>query len=431
MGDWVRALFFVVFVLWGGVDLSAADTTVVLWDQQRLDSSYRVDFTRLVIPDARERYRKITLTYTLECPRFGCDPWDRVGEVWIMDSAKAAPHHTDDLNPLFFEVPRYDMGRFVTPYGKAWRWEFDVTHLRSLLHDSVTFGTYISIFKGTNHHGDPIGYLVSASLHFEEGEPDFLATDVDLLWQGSFEYGNPDIPIEDTLRPMTFRIPEEFGVVRVTASGHGQGNTDNAGEFARKLHTLKAGAATFAHYLWRDDCDRVAAGEQYGSWKYPRAGFCPGSAIYPWINDVSSFYRPGEELTLDYDVEHYVNECYPGVEPCPCATCEWNDAHTMPHFLMFTQLIHYRLGPSTPSLREAFNVEYEGESTLILTPDLAEPTDLTVTVMNAMETVVLRQQFRGIRNRPLRLDLAGTPGRYQLKVETEEGVWRRVVEVEG
>ena len=241
MGDWVRSLFVGLCVLWGGVDLLAADTTVVIWDQQRLDSSYRVDFTRMVVPDARERYRKITLSYRLECPRFGCDPWDRVGEIWIMDSAKAAPYHTMDLNPLFFEVPRYDMGRFVTPYGKAWNWTFDVTHLRSLLHDSVTFGTYISIFKGTNHHGDPIGYLVSASLHYEEGDPDFIATGVDLLWQGALEYGNPDNPIEDTLHPMTLRMPEDFAVARVTASGHGQGNTDNAGEFARKLHTLKAG----------------------------------------------------------------------------------------------------------------------------------------------------------------------------------------------
>ena len=97
---------------------------------------------------------------------------------------------------------------------------------------------------------------------------------------------------------------------------------------------------------------------------------------------------------------------------------------------MFTQLIHYRLGPSTPSLRDAFSLRREGASTLVLTPDLDEPTDVTVTVLNAMETVVLKQQFRRITDRPLHLDLAGTPGRYQLKVETAGGVWRRVVEVE-
>lgn len=409
---------------------AAQDSVVVIWDRQKLDSTYRVDFTRLVVPDAREKYKRITLTYELECPRFGCDPWDRVGEIWIMNPEQASRHHPSELNPLFFDVEHFDMGRFVTPYGKAWSWSFDVTHLRSLLHDSVTFGSYVSIFKGSNHHGDAIGFLMSASLHFEEGEPDFYATEVTNLWNGHFYYGFPEFPIQDSLAPMVIEPSEEFGVVRVVASGHGQGNTDNAAEFARKLHELKAGEARFAQYLWRDDCGEVAAGEQYGSWQHSRAGFCPGSAIYPWINDVSRFYRPGGEILLDYDVEPYVNNCRPGVVPCPCDDCEWNDyGHTKPHILMYSQFVHYRIGRTTPALKNAFGLESIGTDRFTLTPKLDRPTDLNLTVLNAMGTIVLHHRYRSITTEPLDVDLAGTAGRYQLKVESDAGVWRRMIEV--
>ncbi len=42
---------------------------------------------------------------------------------------------------------------------------------------------------------------------------------------------------------------------------------------------------------------------------------------------------------------------------------------------------------------------------------------------------MLHQKYRNITTSPLSIDLGGAPGRYQLKVETEEGVWRRTVVV--
>lgn len=411
--------------------LQAQDTTIVVWDRQRIDSQYRVDFTRMVVPDARKKYKRIIMTYTLECPRTGCDPWDRVAEVFILDSAKAAPYSTDDLNPLFFDVPRYELGRVVTPYGQGWSWEFDVTRMRPLLHDSVTFGTYVTVYSGSNHHGDITGFLASMSLRFEEGEPDFYATNIDLLWQGLFLYGIPEYPIEEHLTPISVKPKTEFAVARIVASGHGQGNTDNAGEFARKLHTLKAGNAVFAHYLWRDDCHKVAVGEQYGSWKHSRAGFCPGSEIYPWENDLSTFIRSGSTLTLDYDVEPYINNCRPDVDPCPCPDCEYNDfGHTMPEIAIDGQLIWYTIPPSTPAMQDAFTIK-EGSTPdeVLLQPNLKRPTDVTVTVLNPLGTIVYRQFMRGITSATIQIDLSTTPGRYQLKAETRDGTFREAIVV--
>ena len=406
------------------------DTTIVVWNKQRIDHNYRVDFTRVHFPDMRQKYKRIIMSYKLECPRTGCDPWDRLGEVFILDPAGAANYPTDSLNPLYFGVDRYELGRYVTPYGEDWSWERDVSHMRSLLHDSVTFGTYITIFKQFNHHDDPIGYLVSMSLRFEEGESDFLATDVDLLWHGMFELGNPEDPIEDHLTPIKVKPSEEFAVVRVAASGHGQGNTDNAGEFMKKFHMLKAGSGLFAHELWRDDCGNVASGEQYGTWKLSRAGFCPGSEVYPWVNDVSQFYRPGESLTLDYDIEPYINLCRPEADPCPCDNCEKNDAHSMPEIIMDAHIVYYRVAPSTPGLQNKFEVK-EGSSPerLLLRSRFGKPVDIVVSVLNPLGTLLYYQVYKGVEDQNLEIDLTSTPGKYLLKVETSEGTFREMVEV--
>lgn len=427
----VQTLLLLLFSTAFATELVAGDTTIVVWERQRIDSSYRVDFTRVPVPDARKRYKRITMTYTLECPRFGCDPWDRTSEVFILDSAKAAPYSTDDLNPLYFEVPRYELGRIVTPYGQGWTWKFDVTRMRPLLHGLVTFGTYTSVFMGTNHHGDPIGFLVSMSLHFEEGEPDFLAKDIDLLWQGQYLYGIPEDPIEDHLAPMEKKARTQFAVARIVAAGFGQGNTDNAGEFARKRHELVAGDAVFAHYLWRDDCDKVPVGEQYGTWKHARAGFCPGSEIYPWNNDLSSFIKPGQQITLDYNVEHYINHCRPEADPCLCENCEYDGYdHTQPSIFIDGQLIWYEIPPSSPAVRDAFSVK-KGSTPdeLILEPHLKEASDVTVTVLNPLGTIVYRQFFRNIADAPIVIDLSTTPGRYQLKAETGQGTYRQAIAV--
>ncbi|MCB0714026.1 MAG: hypothetical protein KDD67_17005 [Ignavibacteriae bacterium] len=404
------------------------DTTIVVWNRQRIDYEYRVDFTRLYFPDMRQKYKRVIMSYRIECPRTGCDPWDRLGEVFILDPVEAAKYPTDSLNPLYFDVSRYELGRYVTPYGEEWSWERDVSHIRPLLHDSVTFGTYISIFKQFNHYNDPIGYLVSMSLRFEEGEPDFLATDVDLLWHGMFELGNPENPIESYLTPIKVKPSEEFAVVRVVASGHGQGNTDNAGEFMKKLHMLKAGNGLFAHELWRDDCGEVASGEQYGTWKLSRAGFCPGSEVYPWVNDVSQFYRLGESLTLDYDIEPYINLCRPGADPCP--DCEENDLNSMPIIMMDAHVVYYRVAPSTPGLQDKFEVKGGASpETLLLRSRFGKPVDIVVSVLNPLGTVLYYQVFKEVGNQNLEIDLTTTPGRYLLKVETPEGTFRKMVEV--
>lgn len=119
------------------------------------------------------------------------------------------------------------------------------------------------------------------------------------------------------------------------------------------------------------------------------------------------------------------------MDPCPCKDCEYNDYdHTKPTILIDGRIIYYRIPQSTPAVRNAFQVK-PGHSpgSVLVQPHLKDPTDLTVSVLNALGTVVYRQVFRHILDRPLVIDLATIPGRYQLKVETPDGMFRKAIEV--
>ena len=267
-GSIVLLLFFSGFLLQPLLLHTASDTTIYAWKQERMDHPRRVAISHMELPEASKKYQRVIMTYTLECPRGGCDPWDRVANVWVIDPSVERRSDTS-YHYYYFNAQRYEIARLVTPYGKGWSWEFDVTDYRAYLTDTATLMTYISTFTG-----EGTGYLMTVSLRFEEGEPDFIPYRIVKLWDGYFDYGDPAIPIEKKLVPVKVEEKEaSFAKVRVRATGHGQGNTDNAGEFARKQHSIVLCGRTFSHYLWRDDCANTPAGPQYGTYDESRAGF--------------------------------------------------------------------------------------------------------------------------------------------------------------
>jgi hypothetical protein len=144
---------------------------------------------------------------------------------------------------------------------------------------------------------------------------------------------------------MTFTVPE--GATRATVdmliTGHGQGNVDNAAEWARKKHTVTVDGKEYAKEIWRSDCrfehgvrsdNPFDPNYQYSpSYKRERAGWCPGAEVEPWHIDLGPL-EPGEH-TLTYEPEAYLNTCTPEylaehgvVEGCTIdATAEYNGSN--------------------------------------------------------------------------------------------------------
>ena len=135
--------------------------------------------------------------------------------------------------------------------------------------------------------------------------------------------------------------------MRAIITGHGQGNYQDCAEFCQNKHGNKVGTRRHERTIWRGDCASNPVQPQYGTWQYPRAGWCPGADVKPWVMDVTGEIQAGGEQTIVYDVEKYENTCRPDAPVCKgCirnwGNCDYNyDGHTAPSYYMSAALLVY------------------------------------------------------------------------------------------
>ena len=300
-------------------------------------------------PPARN-WRKIVLYYRIGCPPTpdDCDPWDRIGYLRVM-------REVDQGTSLAIEP--VEIARVITPYDitggtrpGSCTWPLDVSDYASLLHDQVTLSNYIESWIGGTR-----GWLVTINFAFIEGEPARIPYKVTNLWNNYYAvYGDPTRPIEDVLAPVAVAIDPETigGKVKVTTTGHGQGNSGNCAEFCSKQHSVTANGTDFSHTLWRSTCAQNTCSPQGGTWTLPRAGWCPGDKVDPWDVDVSAQILADGTSTFDYSVQPYTNFCCPCNPSCisgsTCTNCQYdNNGHTEPIYAVASQLIQYKTNPAS------------------------------------------------------------------------------------
>jgi hypothetical protein len=325
------------------------DTTWVMTYNEEYHNWATVHQDTFQLPATNTSYNKILMYYTIGCPAAGCDPWDRLGWVVVYNDADSTS---------------YEIARVITPYnivGGSYpgtcTWIIDVTDYAMLLHDEVSFGSYIESWIG-----DARGWLVTIEFAFIEGEPEYYPYKITNLWQYSHAvFGDPSDPIEDKLIPKDILIDADADKVKlkVMTTGHGQGNTDNAAEFSQKWHSVKVGEDSVFHILWRTDCAANPCSPQGGTWQYNRAGWCPGQSVIPWENDITTSLIAGQYVTLDYNIMPYENFCRPNNPNCvngvTCADCNYNyNGHTEPHYTIQSHLIYYSTDPPV-SVKHAGN----------------------------------------------------------------------------
>jgi hypothetical protein len=280
---------------------------------------------------------------------------------------------------------RYEIARFITPYDitgfnmpGTCPWWFDLTDYQTLLKDSVTLSLYIESWIG----GDQ-GWLITATFEMIEGFPAMEPYQVVNLWdKGRVVYGDTSRPVEQQLPPVTTFVDADADsmMLRVTTTGHGQGNTDNAAEFSNKWHGAWAGETYFEHQLWRSTCNVNPCSPQGGTWQYNRAGWCPGAGVFPWDNTVSSF-TPGDSMVFQYVIEPYENYCRPNNPDCvdgvTCSDCDYNyTGHTEPHYTTIGQMFLYRGGGSAVEPKQNAGVPND----LVLEQNYPNPFNPTATI---------------------------------------------------
>lgn len=285
----------------------------------------------VTLPEPGFFYKNVTLNLALGCPNGLCDHWDRYGSIGVVRWPGAE------------DEGLVEVARFITAYRLPGQWAIDVTDLQPLLAGELTFRVFIDTWVGPGHaQGD--GWLVDARLDFEGGVPSPLPIAALPLWQQSFGAGDPGAPISAQVPVMTVTPPAEATSfrLRTAITGHGFGNTDNCAEFCAKNHGFMINDVDpYSTLVWRDDCPETAVQDQFGTWQYPRAGWCPGADVIPWEVDVTPSIAAGAPNSVMYALQSYENTCRPGLDVCKGCTagmsCE--DGHGQPYYYLSSVLI--------------------------------------------------------------------------------------------
>jgi hypothetical protein len=288
--------------------------SVMLFDdvQHSFGSAGQTQYRTLSINEDLSDYSEILLYIDLNCPGTGCDPWDQPAFMYLMH-----------------EGEKYELARYITPYGvPCGGWVFDITDFKSILKGNAQFMSYIQVW-GTS------GWLLDARIELVPGTPAYESSKVDRLCiEEYWVYGdlavNPHSPDANTI---TIDPDANAVKIRMTTTGHGQGNTDNAAEFKNVTHEIWLNDAyAFSQHLWKDDCADNECSPQSGTYTYSRAGWCPGQDVQPWEWDLNGYYTPGEDLSFEYRLQDYTNLLNTGYN---------GSSHTEPHYKIHTYLITY------------------------------------------------------------------------------------------
>ncbi len=257
-------------------------------------------------------FDSISADFSVSCPNVsgGCDDWDRL--AWVEIKTPSGQW--------------VELFRYITPYGVACNHSLDVTDYASLLQGKVEFRMFIETWGSG-------GWQLNLKLNYFAGTPTYLYSSVEELWKGTYDFGNPlNLQPMDTLTIVGVE-GTEYAKIRLVTTGHGWGenNTGNAAEFYHAKHHLYIdNKETFEQDLWTK-CDPNPDGcsPQYGTYKYNRAGWCPGAIARPYFYDITP-YLAKIPFQLSYIFQtSYQDKCHPNNPNCitgiTCKDC--NDGY--------------------------------------------------------------------------------------------------------
>lgn len=207
---------------------------------------------------------------------------------------------------VFDVYNNYELGRFISPYAinfpKTFQYDYvyDVTDFSSLLHDSAEIRI--------EYQGYSYGFTATWDFIFVEGTPAREAYKVMNIYNGGFNYGNPNNSIENQLTAKNIEVDDlaKSVKIRVLITGHGAEGSENCAEFCAKNYYLKLNGTQFAQQrVWKDDCGLNALFPQPGTWIYDRANWCPGELVRPFDYEMKTM-TAGGTYSFDMDMEPFI-----------------------------------------------------------------------------------------------------------------------------
>ncbi len=192
-----------------------------------------------------------------------------------------------------------EIGRWITTYHREGRWLHDISPMLPLL---ASGGTRRFRFE-TNGP-----YELELALRFFDAGKDARPAETSFLFAG----GTIDSDYNAGYEPITFDVPSDVTKVELATviTGHGA-DSNNCAEFCDIAHhfTINGDQSAdivldFPEASTMYDCmDKVAEGtvpNQYGTWWYGRAGWCPGKQVNTVTTDITQQVSVGADNTIEY-----------------------------------------------------------------------------------------------------------------------------------
>ncbi len=241
----------------------------------------------------------------------GCDDYDRIAHLYSCE---------EDSSGCI------EIARWITPFDRQPHSLTDITPFISHLRPG---GNRVIKFQESGWPNSLLTLRFRFHNYLPEEDYGYSPMEYENAWNGTVQF-NPQYA--DNRPPVIFTPPE--GVQRVEfvtyITGHGWGSAGcyNCAEFCNSRHIFTVNGGTYefqkSHPEAGDsnycmELETIAQGvvpNQFGTWGYGRAGWCPGMDVAPFITDITEFISIGEENIIQYDACRVVgNNC---VTPPTC-----------------------------------------------------------------------------------------------------------------
>ncbi|MGC6428267.1 MAG: T9SS type A sorting domain-containing protein [Flavobacteriales bacterium] len=207
-------------------------------------------------------------------------------------------------------VNRYEIGRYITPYGlgldlgDGFTWVYDITD-------------YAHLLKGEVDINSPNrSELVDLKFALIHGTPARKVRKVSDVWSlsqfgsvwGSYTYFNLDN--DNSLSNTQLFLDDETEYIKLKTIITGHGHNSSNGEFPHccewkdNTHYLFANGNQIADWhIWQtNDCALNPVFPQGGTWLGAREGWCPGDVVKGREFELTQYIQPDNSISLDYDI---------------------------------------------------------------------------------------------------------------------------------
>ena len=219
----------------------------------------------------------------------GCDDYDRIARMFICDE--------DESNCN-------EIARWITPFDRQPHHLTDISSFISMLKPG---GNKIVKFQES---GWPNSLLTMRFRFYRDQEVTDTPQQFQPMWVGTIPF-NPDF--DNNTPPIVFEVPDNAVKVEFVSyiTGHGWGcDGFNCAEFCNSKHMFAVNGGVYefeTSYPEANDNDYCMELEtiiqgvvpnQWGTWGYGRAGWCPGQDVHPVMTDITDYVSIASFFTI-------------------------------------------------------------------------------------------------------------------------------------